>query len=55
MIGDKKEVYFGKYCSKCRYGKRPETANPCWDCLEEPANEDSHKPKFFEEATKNEK
>lgn len=49
MIGDKKEVYFDQYCSKCEYKNRPETANPCWDCLDEPANEDSHKPLYFKE------
>lgn len=52
MIGDKKEVYFDQYCSKCVNKDRPESANPCWDCLEEPAREDSHKPLYFKEATK---
>lgn len=55
MIGDKKEVYFDKYCKKCEYKNRPESANPCWDCLEEPANEDSHKPLYFKEASENAK
>lgn len=51
MIGDKKEVYFNEYCKKCKYKNRPESANPCWDCLESPANEDSHKPLYFKEAS----
>ena len=55
LIGDKKEVYFDKYCSKCEYKNRPESANPCWDCLDEPANVDSHKPLYFKEASENEK
>lgn len=55
MIGDKKEVIFGDYCKKCEYGSRPENANPCWDCLDAPANEDSHKPLYFKEASESEK
>lgn len=55
MIGDSKEVYFGQYCSKCEYKNRPENANPCWDCLAEPVNTDSHKPLYFKEASENEK
>lgn len=56
MQGDLKEVYFGEYCSKCEYGSRPESSNPCWDCLEAPARQDSHKPVYFKEKeTKDEK
>ena len=51
MIGDKKEVIFGDYCPKCEYSDRPESANPCWDCLDSPSNEDSHKPLYFKEAS----
>ena len=55
MIGDKKEVFFDRYCSKCEYKNRPETANPCWDCLDSPSNVDSHRPVYFKEASENEK
>ena len=48
MVGDYKEVFFDIYCETCKYKKRPETANPCWDCLEEPVNVDSHKPVYWE-------
>lgn len=50
MVGDNKEVFFDVYCPRCEYKKRPETAKPCWDCLESPVNVDSHKPVYFKEA-----
>lgn len=46
MIGDKKEVYFTK-CSECEYENILESEEPCCDCLEEPAKEDSHTPLYF--------
>ncbi|MBO7452220.1 MAG: hypothetical protein J6U54_17980 [Clostridiales bacterium] len=52
MIGDTKEVYYHKYCNKCKHLEENES-NPesaCWDCLEEPTNENSHKPLYFEPA-----
>lgn len=49
MVGDNKEVFFDVYCPTCKYKDRPESANPCWDCLDEPVNVDSHKPKYWEE------
>jgi hypothetical protein len=55
MVGDNKEVFFDVYCPRCEYKNRPESANPCWDCLESPVNVDSHKPLYFEEASENEK
>ena len=55
MIGDRKEVFFDQYCSKCEYKNRPETANPCRDCLDSPSNVDSHRPVYFKEASENEK
>lgn len=48
MIGDLKEVYFEKYCKDCKYAQKTEAEDPCWDCLKEPANQDSHKPVRFE-------
>lgn len=53
MIGDNKEVFFNVYCSTCKYEKRPETANPCWDCLEQPVNVDTHKPVLWEKKDEN--
>lgn len=49
MIGDKKEVYFNKYCPKCenKNVSADDPNGPCWDCLAEPAVVDSHKPINF--------
>lgn len=49
MIGDLKEVFYYKYCSKCKYANLRESEEPCNDCLSEPGVEDSHKPLKFEE------
>lgn len=45
-----KEVYFGEWCAKCENFRRPENEDPCWDCLENPMNIESHKPLYFKEA-----
>lgn len=39
-----KEIYFYQYCPTCLYKDKTEADDPCWDCLNEPVNEDSHKP-----------
>lgn len=44
-----KEVYFHVWCPKCEYDKTPENEDPCWDCLNEPVNIESHKPVKFKE------
>lgn len=44
-----KEVYFDKYCPKCENRTKTESDDPCWDCLNEPSNVESHKPIFFKE------
>lgn len=44
-----KEVYFDKYCGKCKYEKLTENESPCNECMGEPANLYSHKPVRFEE------
>lgn len=46
-----KEVDFKKYCPKCVYIKDDEfdDKSPCYDCLTEPVNADSHKPVAFKE------
>lgn len=49
MIGDPKEVDFAKYCKRCRYFDTQEYEEPCNECLENPAMQDSHKPMNFEE------
>ena len=51
MIGDNKEVFFDIYCPNCKHtesnASNPES--PCWNCLEQPVNVDSHKPICFEQ------
>jgi hypothetical protein len=51
MIGDSKEVYFDKYCLSCKHLNENESdpESQCWDCLENPTNQDSHKPVNYEE------
>ena len=44
-----KEVYFDQYCSKCKHSDVKETEDPCFDCLAEPMNQNSHKPVKWEE------
>lgn len=44
-----KEVFFFEWCKKCQYDKQPEDKDPCWDCLNEPMNIESHKPVHFKE------
>lgn len=44
-----KLVYFKDYCAKCRYANESEVDDPCFDCLADPTNTDSHKPVKFEE------
>lgn len=45
-----KEVYFHQYCQTCKHRDKSEGEDPCWDCLDQPWNEHSHKPIFWEEA-----
>lgn len=39
-----KEVYFHQYCQTCKHRDKSEGEDPCWDCLDQPWNEHSHKP-----------
>lgn len=51
----RKEVYFGDYCPKCKFYETEETDDPCNECLNEPSNEDSHKPVRFQKSSKKDK
>lgn len=42
-----KEIYFDEYCPKCKYSELSESEDPCWDCLENPYRENSHKPEYY--------
>ena len=44
-----KEVYFDKYCKTCAHRAKAPVEDPCWDCLDEPVNQNSHKPVRYEE------
>lgn len=44
---NKKEVYFHKYCNKCKFEKLKEEEEPCNECSHVPARESSHKPEKF--------
>lgn len=50
-----KEVRFDEYCKLCKHYEKAATEDPCWDCLNQGWNYDSHKPIEFEEAEKKEK
>ena len=45
---DLKEVYFDKHCKTCKHSKKNEKEDPCNECLEEPMNQNSHKPVHWE-------
>lgn len=47
-----KEVYFDKYCKRCKYFKNEEYEHPCNLCLEQSWNIDSHKPIKWEGSEK---
>lgn len=44
MEDNMKEVYFGEYCKSCVHKDTAEKDEPCFECLAEPGNVDSHKP-----------
>ncbi len=50
-----KFVDFATYCPKCLYWTKSDTEDPCNQCMNEPANEYSQKPVFFDPADSQEK
>lgn len=46
--GNVKEVYFDKWCPYCKHHDKTESEDPCWDCLEQGWNYDSHRPIFWD-------
>lgn len=48
-----KEVLYYPYCTSCEHYKSSEHVYPCNDCLEHPANENTHKPINFKLKEKN--
>lgn len=49
MNYDYKEVYFDQYCKTCKHADVDDVKDPCNECLDNPANEHSHKPVNYEE------
>lgn len=47
-----KIVKFDEYCKTCKHFEKGENEDPCWDCLCNPVNIDSHKPTKWEEKGK---
>ena len=43
-MADTKEVRFDLYCKTCAHKDLKEDEKPCDDCLQHPANLNSHKP-----------
>lgn len=52
MDNNQKEVFFHEYCKTCKYADTVETDDPCNECLNEPSNENSHKPVRWEDKDK---
>lgn len=48
-MNEEKEVYFDQYCKSCKYHGLEESKDPCNDCLAEPSNTNSHKPRLEEQ------
>lgn len=50
-MDSRKEVYFDIYCHKCEHEKDSEwdEKSPCYECLENFWNTDSHKPVSYKE------
>ena len=44
MEFNEKEVYFNEYCVSCKHYTDSEDDEPCYDCLSNPVNTNSHKP-----------
>lgn len=53
MNNRRKEVFFDMYCKTCKYYEQASYLHPCNDCLNNPYNEDSHKPVNWKEAESN--
>lgn len=53
MDSEERIVRFDKWCKKCEYVELGEQDDPCYSCLFYGGNENSEKPMFWEEKTKN--
>lgn len=48
MFEKTKVVEFEKYCSSCKYYQNKENEDPCFDCLSDSVNYNTHKPTKYE-------
>lgn len=48
----RKEVYFDQYCPLCEHEAKEEWENPCYYCMSEFTNQNSHKPVYYKEKGK---
>ena len=44
-----KIVKYDLYCKNCEHFEKEDWEDPCHECLQTPARQDSHKPLYFEE------
>ena len=47
-----KEVRFDLYCKNCKHFEKDEAEDPCYMCMNQEWNDDSHKPIYYEEKEK---
>ena len=47
-----KEVFFDAYCGTCKYCDLDEFLSPCNECLENPVNNETHKPVNWEKGVR---
>ena len=47
-----KEVRFDRYCPSCVHYQKSEAEDPCYECLDQGWNDDSHKPINYKEKTR---
>ena len=48
-MGSMHIVDFETYCAMCAHKNKAENEEPCWECLDIPAREDSRRPEYWEE------
>lgn len=51
-MDEKMKIVNFEWCNKCKHKDKKEIEDPCYECLDEPANVNSRKPVYFEEAKK---
>ena len=50
MTDNEHIVEFNEWCKKCKHYDKNETDDPCFDCLSDPVNTNTHKPTKWEES-----